>query len=110
MDDVKGSIDKSDGISVRQRKPLSLEEDDDGALLGDLRPDAERKLVRKLDSRLLPTIVVIFIMNYIDVCARYLSCYAIVSRIPSRLSLPLTAHSCHISSLERPRERLASNR
>ncbi|KAG6856231.1 hypothetical protein H0H87_006325, partial [Tephrocybe sp. NHM501043] len=27
---------------------------------------AERKLVRKLDSRLLPTVVVIYIMNYID--------------------------------------------
>ena len=28
---------------------------------------AERKLVRKLDFRLLPTIVLIFIMNFIDV-------------------------------------------
>jgi hypothetical protein len=28
---------------------------------------AERKLVRKLDSRMLPTIFIIFIMNYIDV-------------------------------------------
>jgi hypothetical protein len=28
---------------------------------------AERKLVRKLDSRVLPTIFIIFIMNYIDV-------------------------------------------
>lgn len=28
---------------------------------------AERKLVRKLDSRVLPTIFVIYIMNYIDV-------------------------------------------
>uniref|UniRef100_A0A0W0G0G1 Uncharacterized protein n=1 Tax=Moniliophthora roreri TaxID=221103 RepID=A0A0W0G0G1_MONRR len=27
---------------------------------------AERKLVRKLDTRVLPTIVLIFIMNYID--------------------------------------------
>lgn len=30
------------------------------------RQEAERRLVRKLDSRVLPTIVVIFIMNYID--------------------------------------------
>ncbi|KAG5731888.1 hypothetical protein E4T56_gene7625, partial [Termitomyces sp. T112] len=30
------------------------------------RLEAERKLVRKLDSRLLPTVVVIYIMNYID--------------------------------------------
>ncbi len=28
---------------------------------------AERKLVRKLDSRVLPTILLIFIMNFIDV-------------------------------------------
>jgi len=28
---------------------------------------AEKKLLRKLDTRLLPTIFIIFIMNYIDV-------------------------------------------
>lgn len=28
---------------------------------------AERRLVRKLDARLLPTIIIIYIMNYIDV-------------------------------------------
>lgn len=32
------------------------------------RQAAERRLVRKLDFRLLPTVVVIFLMNYIDVC------------------------------------------
>ena len=31
------------------------------------RASAERRLVKKLDRRLLPTIVIIFIMNYIDV-------------------------------------------
>jgi hypothetical protein len=35
----------------------------------EIRQAAERRLVRKLDFRLLPTIVVIFIMNYIDVSA-----------------------------------------
>ena len=30
---------------------------------------AERKLVRKLDARLLPMIVIIYMMNYIDVCS-----------------------------------------
>ncbi|KAI0036163.1 MFS general substrate transporter [Vararia minispora EC-137] len=35
-------------------------------VLGHGRVVAERKLVRKLDMRLLPTIVVVFIMNYID--------------------------------------------
>ena len=33
----------------------------------DTRVIAEKKLVRKLDRRLLPAIVLIFIMNYIDV-------------------------------------------
>ena len=41
---------------------------DDGVLLeDDRRASAERRLVKKLDQRLLPTIVVIYIMNYIDV-------------------------------------------
>jgi hypothetical protein len=40
---------------------------DEVGILGDGRAAAERRLVRKLDTRLLPTIVVIFIMNYIDV-------------------------------------------
>ncbi len=30
---------------------------------------AEKRLVRKLDIRLLPTIILIYVMNYIDVCA-----------------------------------------
>ncbi|KAI0766995.1 MFS general substrate transporter [Fomes fomentarius] len=39
----------------------------DGELLAqDVRPAAERRLVRLLDFRLLPTIIVIFLMNYID--------------------------------------------
>ncbi|RPD53443.1 MFS general substrate transporter [Lentinus tigrinus ALCF2SS1-7] len=39
----------------------------DGELLAqDVRPSAERRLVRLLDMRLLPTIILIFIMNYID--------------------------------------------
>lgn len=42
--------------------------DEDGELLlPERRQHAERKLVRKLDFRLLPTIVLIFILNYIDV-------------------------------------------
>lgn len=37
---------------------------------------AERKLVRKLDMRLVSTIILIFIMNYIDVrSVRILRCY-----------------------------------
>ena len=46
----------------------SHDSNDDGVLLeDDTRASAERRLVKKLDHRLLPTIVVIYIMNYIDV-------------------------------------------
>jgi hypothetical protein len=38
---------------------------------------AERKLVRKLDARLLPTIILIYIMNYIDVCSLSHQCYKV---------------------------------
>ncbi|KAG0693959.1 major facilitator superfamily domain-containing protein [Suillus ampliporus] len=41
-------------------------EDDEHILHPEIRQAAERRLVRKLDFRLLPTIVIIFIMNYID--------------------------------------------
>ena len=45
---------------------------DDGFLLeNDRRASAERQLVKKLDHRLLPTIVVIYILNYIDVREPY---------------------------------------
>ena len=40
---------------------------DDELLAADVRVAAERRLVRYLDMRLLPTIILIFIMNYIDV-------------------------------------------
>ena len=46
----------------------SHDPNDDGVLLEtDKRASAERRLVKKLDHRLLPTIVVIYIMNFIDV-------------------------------------------
>ena len=45
----------------------SRKSEDDELLASDVRPAAERRLVRMLDMRLLPTIIVIFIMNYIDV-------------------------------------------
>ncbi|PPQ88464.1 hypothetical protein CVT25_011590 [Psilocybe cyanescens] len=58
--------DISGDLFVEDRKD-SLPDSDDGFLLAvDRRPSAERVLLRKLDTRLLPTIVVIYIMNYID--------------------------------------------
>ncbi|KZT05457.1 MFS general substrate transporter [Laetiporus sulphureus 93-53] len=47
--------------------PVNAVRTKDGELLSpDVRPTAERQLVRQLDIRLMPTIIVIFIMNYID--------------------------------------------
>ena len=46
----------------------SHDPNDDGVLLeSDKRASAERRLVKKLDYRLLPTIIVIFIMSFVDV-------------------------------------------
>ena len=46
----------------------SHDPNDDGVLLeSDKRASAEKRLVKKLDYRLLPTIVVIYIMNFVDV-------------------------------------------
>jgi hypothetical protein len=46
----------------------SHDPNDDGVLLkSDKRASAERRLVKKLDYHLLPTIVVFYIMNFIDV-------------------------------------------
>ena len=50
------------------KETTSHDSNDDGVLLeGNKRVSAERRLVKKLDHRLLPTVVVIYIMNYIDV-------------------------------------------
>ena len=67
IQDVAGFERKSDVSSLHDTK-------DDAFLLGDnVRPAAERALVRKLDMRLLPTIILIFIMNYIDVSVLHCS-------------------------------------
>lgn len=64
-----GSITQIEHVSGTGQSSVSSKlQDDDGELLAeDVRPAAERRLVRMLDMRLLPTIVLIFIMNYIDV-------------------------------------------
>ncbi|KAI0629055.1 MFS general substrate transporter [Trametes polyzona] len=74
------SLNEKDEVSVQQveRRPSTTASESvpgagsehgsqDAELLNlDVRAAAERKLVRLLDFRLLPTIVLIFIMNYID--------------------------------------------
>lgn len=60
-------IDEKDNVLIEQRSSPGFIEAPDGELLNaDIRPSAERKLVRLLDMRLLPTIIVIFLLNYID--------------------------------------------
>ncbi|THH30870.1 hypothetical protein EUX98_g3336 [Antrodiella citrinella] len=60
-----GSVEYVERTSMKSDKDLR-NMDDSELLAADVRPAAERKLVRLLDMRLLPTIVLIFIMNYID--------------------------------------------
>ena len=65
---VDGTIEKKDSLSVDQINVSLTSDDKDGELLSaERRPSAERKLVRILDFRLLPTIILIYILNYIDV-------------------------------------------
>ncbi|KAK7691721.1 hypothetical protein QCA50_005121 [Cerrena zonata] len=55
------------GVDVEHIEHDSKIDDPDGELLTpDRRAEAEKRLIRLLDMRLLPTIVLIFIMNYID--------------------------------------------
>ena len=64
------SLEEKKEVEVEQisQRQASSENLPDGELLAsDARPAAERRLVRTLDMRLLPTIIIIFIMNYIDV-------------------------------------------
>jgi hypothetical protein len=56
---------------------LDESETDLGLLAAFQRAIHERKLVRKLDMRLLPTIVAIYVMNYIDV-RQYALCKCLV--------------------------------
>ena len=64
-------IERKDDGSVEHVEAKTTEVavvDPDAELLAeDVRPRAEKHLVRLLDLRLLPTIVLIFILNYIDV-------------------------------------------
>ncbi len=52
---------------VEQSSTTKIDDADGELLLPERRSVAEKKLVRMLDLRLLPTIVLVFILNYIDV-------------------------------------------
>ncbi|KAJ3549791.1 hypothetical protein NM688_g5141 [Phlebia brevispora] len=67
---LEDRIDEKDASSDEQveakKFPPDVIDSDSELLLPSRRPVAEKKLVRMLDMRLLPTIVLIFILNYID--------------------------------------------
>lgn len=63
-------VDQKVAVSVEQVENISNSEVtavDSDLLLPSRRVLAERRLVRVLDLRLLPTIILIFVLNYIDV-------------------------------------------
>jgi hypothetical protein len=61
---------KSDSIT-EDVVAVTNDSDDFRLLTAENRKAGERSLIRKLDSRLMPTAVVIYLLNYIDVCHFY---------------------------------------
>lgn len=60
-----------DPTSLLEESGVATAIHDDGELLlPGIRQKAEKTLLRKLDTRLLPTILLVFILNYIDVSSR----------------------------------------
>ena len=69
--------DEKEKASIEQRSSagsLDARADDSELLAPEVRQAAERRLVRVLDLRLMPTIIVIFLMNYIDVSTTVALC------------------------------------
>lgn len=65
--EVAGFDEKVYSVVEQPASDASVAGTDGDLLSADARPEAERRLVRQLDLRLMPTIIIIFIMNYIDV-------------------------------------------
>lgn len=72
VEEQRASIEKGEAFTVQMRELPEL--------LRDLTPEelreCEKKLVRKIDMRLLPALILIYIMNYLDR-------YAIEERLPA---------------------------
>ncbi len=90
---------KDDGSIVQVEKTpeeVVLEDKDAELLAEDIRPSAEKRLVRLLDFRLLPTIVLIFILNYIDVS------WSLHFQLQADIEMPYhQAHRSNCSPFER---------
>jgi hypothetical protein len=54
-------------VETHKKTDLHGSNDDDLSFENEQRASAERRLVKKLDHRVLPMVVLIYIMNYIDV-------------------------------------------
>lgn len=67
---------EADDMSVKKAKTLNSAEREKPELLRGLSDNElkalEKKLLRKIDYRLLPTLGIIYIMNYLDRCADFL--------------------------------------
>ena len=74
VEELEKDSDSPAHVYIETHKEMgSHDPNDDGIFLeSDKRTSAERRLVKKPDYRLLPTIVVIFILNFVDV--RLCSC------------------------------------
>ncbi len=66
-------VNQTEAISIEEKvivgpsPDLRVDEDDGSLLIPSRRVQAEKRLVRMLDLRLLPAIILVFITNYIDV-------------------------------------------
>lgn len=109
-----GSIDSKKGVpSEMYVEDISDKRDSpaqDGAsnrviLDPEQRAADERRLVRKLDMRLMPMIILIFIMNYIDVCVTFYSRIVIVPlHMADQLFVwTMKADGCNDCETTRPR-------
>ena len=95
---------KALSVEVQPAPNGSVGDSDSDLLSADARPAAERRLVRQLDLRLMPTIIIIFIMNYIDVS---IPLYAIRCAGLTRFSVT-TAQCCLFGAPTRSHARPAS--
>lgn len=70
IDSITGVSDKVyvDDVSEKQNAPAKDERPNGFIIDSQQRVAEERRLIHKLDIRLMPIITLIFIINYIDVC------------------------------------------
>lgn len=108
LQESRGEGETGSTKSLDQMTPVvdALPADDWGhgeLLATEVRPAAERQLVRLLDMRLMPMVVLIYIMNFIDVSV-------IALLVHSKESISSSAYSDHCGSFEGSRVRSASDR